>query len=53
MTNLKKYNKAIAAVGSAVVAVAAVAGFHIDPTVVTTIEGVLGSLLVYIVPNAS
>lgn len=48
---MAKYNKAVAAVGAAVIAVAAAAGLHIDPTIVTTVGGVISTLLVYLVPN--
>lgn len=48
---MEKYSKAIVAVGTAVVAVAATLGFNLDPTVVTAVEGAITALLVYVVPN--
>lgn len=49
---MEKYNKAIVAVGTAVIAVAAAIGFNVDPVTVTTIEGIISSVLVFLVPNA-
>lgn len=53
MTNFTKYNKALVALGTAVVAVGAAIGFHIDPAAVAAVEGAISALLVFIVPNAS
>jgi hypothetical protein len=50
--SLSKYRKAISALGVAVVAIAAAAGLHVDPSVVTAVGGALSALLVYIVPNS-
>lgn len=51
-TNIQKYNKALIAIGGAVVAVAAVLGTSIDPTLVNAIVGAIASILVFVVPNA-
>lgn len=51
MKNISKYRKALAAAGSAVVAVAAVFGLKLDPAVVSTVEGVIATVLVYVLPN--
>jgi hypothetical protein len=48
-----KYDKALVAIGTAVVAVGVALGFNIDPAVVATIEGVISSILVFVVPNKS
>lgn len=49
---MAKYNKALVALGGAVVAIAGAAGLHIDPSVVTSVVGALTALLVLVVPNA-
>ena len=48
---MAKYQKALVAVGTSVVAVAAAAGFSIDPVAVASVEGAITSLLVFLVPN--
>lgn len=45
------YDKAIVAVGTAVVAVAVALGFHVDPAAVAAVEGAISSILVLLVPN--
>jgi hypothetical protein len=50
--SLAEYNKAIVAVGSAVLGVAAWLGLNVDPAVVATVEGIVSSVLVFFVPNA-
>jgi hypothetical protein len=49
---LSKYNKALVAVGTAVVAVGAAIGFDISPVAVTAVEGAISAVLVFLVPNA-
>lgn len=49
---MAKYNKALVALGTAVVAVAAALGFHVDPAAVTAVEGAISAVLVFLVPNA-
>ena len=48
---ISKIRKALVAVGGAVVAVAGVLGTNIDPSVVSSVVGVITSILVYVVPN--
>lgn len=50
--NLTKFNKAIAAVAVAVLAVGAAVGFHIDPTAVAAVQGAIGAIIVFLVPNS-
>ncbi len=50
---MAKYNKALVALGTAVVAVAAGLGFHIDPAAIAAVEGAVSTLLVFVVPNAN
>jgi hypothetical protein len=50
---MAKYNKALVAVGTAVVAVAAALGLHVDAAAVTAVEGAVASILVFLVPNES
>lgn len=52
MTGISEYRKAIAAVVSAAVAVAATFGVDIDPAVSTAVVTLLGALAVYLIPNA-
>lgn len=49
---LSRYNKALVALGTAVVAVGAAIGFNIDPVAVAAVEGAIGAVLVLVVPNA-
>lgn len=49
---MTRYNKALVALGTAVVAVATALGFHVDPVAVAAVEGAIASLLVLLVPNA-
>lgn len=49
---MSRYNKALVALGTAVVAVGAAIGFHIDPAAVAAVEGAVSTLLVFLVPNA-
>lgn len=49
--HMGKYRKALYALGTAVVAVGAALGLHIDPAAVAAVEGVISTLLVYVVPN--
>lgn len=49
---MAKYNKALVAVGTAVVAVAAALGLHVDTAAVAAVEGAVTSILVFLVPNA-
>ena len=49
---LSKYNKCLVALGTAVIAVGAAIGFHVDPAAVAAVEGAISSVLVLIVPNA-
>lgn len=48
-----QYDKALVAIGTAVVAVGVALGFHVDPAAVTAVEGAIASLLVFLVPNKS
>lgn len=48
---MAKYNKFIVALGTAVLAVAAAAGFDIDPKAVLAVEGAVSAFLVFVVPN--
>ena len=48
---MTKYNKAIVALGTAVLAVAAALGLDIDPKAVLAVEGAVSALLVLLVPN--
>lgn len=50
---MQRYNKALVALGTAVVAVAAALGFHVDPAAVAAVEGAVSTILVFFVPNAS
>ena len=50
---MAKYNKALVALGTAVVAVATAIGFHVDPAAVAAVEGAISTLLVFLVPNAT
>lgn len=49
---MARYNKALVALGTAGVAVAAALGFHVDPAAVAAVEGAISTLLVFVVPNA-
>jgi len=49
---MTRYNKALAAIGTAVVAVGVALGFHVDTTAVAAVEGAISSILVFLVPNA-
>lgn len=46
-----QYDKALVAIGTAVVALAVALGFHVDPAAVTAVEGAIASILVLLVPN--
>jgi hypothetical protein len=48
---MNKYRKALVALGTAVIAIGAAFGLHISPELITGIEGIVGTILVYIVPN--
>jgi hypothetical protein len=48
---MTKYNKALVAIGTAVVAVGVALGFHVDPAAVTAVEGAISSILVFLIPN--
>ena len=50
---MTKYNKALAALGTAIIAVAAAFGLHLSPELITGVEGIVGTVLVYLVPNTS
>lgn len=50
---MSRYNKALVALGTAVVAVATAIGFSVDPTAVAAVEGAISTLLVFVVPNAN
>lgn len=50
---MAKYQKALVALGTAVVAVGAALGFHIDSAAVAAVEGAVSSILVFLVPNAT
>lgn len=50
---MARYNKALVALGTAVVAVAAAIGLNIDPAAVVAVEGAVSTLLVFVVPNAT
>jgi hypothetical protein len=53
LSMLSKYNKAVVALGTAVIAVGAAVGFNIDAAAVTAVEGAIAAILVLLVPNAS
>lgn len=48
---MAKYQKALVALGVAVVAVGTALGFHVDAAAVTAVEGAVASILVFLVPN--
>lgn len=50
---MARYNKALVALGTAVVAVAAALGLHVDAAAVAAVEGAISTLLVFVVPNAT
>lgn len=50
---MSRYNKALVALGTAVVAVAAAVGYNIDETAVAAVEGAISTFLVFVVPNAN
>lgn len=49
---MDKYNKALTALATAVVAVGVALGFNVDPAAVAAVQGAIASLLVFVVPNA-
>ena len=53
MHTLSEYRKALAAVVTAVVAVALALGLNLDPAAVAAVQGAISTLLVFIVPNSN
>lgn len=49
---MARYNKALVAIGTAVLAVGAAFGLDIDPKAVLAVEGAISAVLVFVVPNA-
>lgn len=49
---MSRYNKALAAIGTAVIAVGVALGFDVDKAAVAAVEGAVSSILVFFVPNA-
>lgn len=49
---MAKYQKALVALGTAVVAVAAAFGLNVSPEAVAAVEGIVSTILVFFVPNS-